>query len=262
MAFINQIADYNAGVCNVGEVCVVNEPALGNPREPGVGPGLSRLALGLGPSPAQPLLKLGDALADEVPDLPRGHRRAAAKADHLLEADQGAPIYGRVAQPDPGRLAGRSLPNLLYVAHGRVLVQAVRREFREIQALQTPGKALAGDEHIVEPCAGWLGCRDKIAAPGLVGFLHGRLLFPRFIRFVFNLAAGLATDGHPASSLGDDAWLTADLARPHGLADRLVERGIRRLVEAWVWRRILIAEVHSQAAVLLFDLPHVEIRIC
>jgi hypothetical protein len=32
VVFINQIADYNAGARNVGEVCVINEVLGGRPR--------------------------------------------------------------------------------------------------------------------------------------------------------------------------------------------------------------------------------------
>jgi len=56
----------------------------------------------------------GDALADELPDLLRGHSRLP-----LLQSDEGLPVDAAMLPLDVGWLAGRCLRNLTYVAQGR-----------------------------------------------------------------------------------------------------------------------------------------------
>ena len=117
----------------------------------------------------------GGVLADEIPNLPRGHFQISRKARPPLELDEGLPVDVPMLPPDTGWLAGRRLSDLMYVVQGRRLARPARLEGGEPHALQAPREVQAGHEDVVEPSSYRFAGEARIAAPGLAGFLHGFL---------------------------------------------------------------------------------------
>jgi hypothetical protein len=105
----------------------------------------------------------GGVLADEIPDLPRGHFQISRPSS--LQSDEGLPIDVAMLPPDAGWLAGRRLSDLMYVVQGRRLARPARLEGGEVHVLQAPREAQAGHEDVIEPSGDRLAGEAQISRP-------------------------------------------------------------------------------------------------